>query len=82
MQITFHNLKGWFCSPKTFCFSNSSNSNKRLLTFIAEKKRDSNKPDSIDCTPPDYILPGSTQRPLLPLHPGTDTIKVNKIRSL
>ena len=31
-------------------------------------------PDTIDCTPPDYIMPGSKERPLLPLHPiGKDT---------
>ncbi|XP_063536428.1 clustered mitochondria protein homolog isoform X1 [Cydia strobilella] len=35
---------------------------------ILEKKK--SRPESVDCTPPDYIMPGSTERPLLPLHPG------------
>ncbi|KAL4715894.1 hypothetical protein ACJJTC_013194, partial [Scirpophaga incertulas] len=35
---------------------------------ILEKKK--TRPESVDCTPPDYIMPGSTERPLLPLHPG------------
>ncbi|CAG9786744.1 unnamed protein product [Diatraea saccharalis] len=35
---------------------------------ILEKKK--SRPESVDCTPPDYIMPGSVERPLLPLHPG------------
>nr|XP_026499618.1 clustered mitochondria protein homolog [Vanessa tameamea] len=35
---------------------------------ILEKKK--SRPESVDCTPPDYIMPGSTERPLLSLHPG------------
>ncbi|XP_053609016.1 clustered mitochondria protein homolog isoform X2 [Plodia interpunctella] len=35
---------------------------------ILEKKK--SRPESVDCTPPGYIMPGSTERPLLPLHPG------------
>ncbi|XP_018008261.1 clustered mitochondria protein homolog isoform X2 [Hyalella azteca] len=34
---------------------------------IVEKKR--SVVESVDCTPPDYILPGSKDRPLLPLQP-------------
>ncbi|KAL0272408.1 UNVERIFIED_CONTAM: hypothetical protein PYX00_005387 [Menopon gallinae] len=34
---------------------------------ILEKKK--MRPDSVDCTPPDYIMPGSKERPLLPLQP-------------
>ena len=30
-----------------------------------------NASEHIDCTPPDFILPGSHDRPLLPLHLGT-----------
>ncbi|CAH1800862.1 unnamed protein product [Owenia fusiformis] len=41
---------------------------------ILDKKKA--KPDSMDCTPPDYIMPGSKERPLLPLHP---TIKDGKV---
>ncbi|KAK6191420.1 hypothetical protein SNE40_003114 [Patella caerulea] len=35
---------------------------------VVEKKK--SKLESIDCTPPDYILPNNKERPLLPLHPG------------
>ncbi|GAB6026480.1 hypothetical protein CHUAL_012906 [Chamberlinius hualienensis] len=34
---------------------------------ILEKKK--SRPDSVDCTPPDYIMPGSKERLLLPLQP-------------
>uniref|UniRef100_T1ITX2 Clustered mitochondria protein homolog n=1 Tax=Strigamia maritima TaxID=126957 RepID=T1ITX2_STRMM len=34
---------------------------------ILEKKK--TRPESVDCTPPDYIMPGTKERPLLPLHP-------------
>ncbi|KAL8614005.1 hypothetical protein ACOMHN_023240 [Nucella lapillus] len=40
---------------------------------ILEKKR--GKPETIDCTPPEYIMPGSKDRPLLPLHPGVKDSK-------
>lgn len=40
---------------------------------LLEKKKSS--PDSVDCTPPDYIMPGSKDRPLLPLQPGAKTPK-------
>ncbi|XP_067010907.2 clustered mitochondria protein homolog [Anabrus simplex] len=47
---------------------------------ILEKKK--MRPESVDCTPPDYIMPGSRDRPLLPLQPqakeqkGPQTLKV------
>ncbi|XP_011862230.1 PREDICTED: clustered mitochondria protein homolog [Vollenhovia emeryi] len=34
---------------------------------ILEKKK--TRADSVDCTPPDYIIPGCRDRPLLPLQP-------------
>lgn len=34
---------------------------------ILEKKK--TRPESIDCTPPDYITPGSKEPPLVPLQP-------------
>ncbi|XP_045465212.1 clustered mitochondria protein homolog [Harmonia axyridis] len=34
---------------------------------ILEKKR--TRPESVDCTPPDYILPDNKERPLSPLQP-------------
>ncbi|XP_058118642.1 clustered mitochondria protein homolog [Anopheles ziemanni] len=36
---------------------------------IMEKKK--LRQDSVDCTPPDFIMPGAKERPLLPLQPGT-----------
>ncbi|XP_043225112.1 clustered mitochondria protein homolog isoform X2 [Amphibalanus amphitrite] len=35
--------------------------------ILAEKKKA--RPESVDCTPPDYIMPGCRERPLLPLQP-------------
>lgn len=35
---------------------------------IMEKKK--SRPDSVDCTPPDFIMPGAKERPLLPLQPN------------
>ena len=32
-----------------------------------------NGSEHIDCTPPDYIMPGSIDRPLLPLHIASNT---------
>lgn len=34
---------------------------------ILEKKK--SRPESVDCTPPEYIMPASKERPLLPLQP-------------
>lgn len=31
---------------------------------------------SVDCTPPEYIMPKSKERPLLPLHPNLSENKV------
>ena len=36
-------------------------------SFLPDKK--SSKPESLDCTPPDYIMPGNMETPLVPLHP-------------
>uniref|UniRef100_A0A182JQA8 Clustered mitochondria protein homolog n=1 Tax=Anopheles christyi TaxID=43041 RepID=A0A182JQA8_9DIPT len=36
---------------------------------IMEKKK--TRQESVDCTPPDFIMPGAKERPLLPLQPGT-----------
>ncbi|KAK6638065.1 hypothetical protein RUM44_008490 [Polyplax serrata] len=41
---------------------------------ILEKKK--TKPDSVDCTPPEYIMPGSKERPLIPLQPQAKEQKV------
>lgn len=34
---------------------------------LAEKKK--TRPESVDCTPPEYIMPGAKERPILPLLP-------------
>uniref|UniRef100_A0A4Y0BKA2 Clustered mitochondria protein homolog n=1 Tax=Anopheles funestus TaxID=62324 RepID=A0A4Y0BKA2_ANOFN len=36
---------------------------------IMEKKK--TRQESVDCTPPDFIMPGAKARPLLPLQPGS-----------
>ncbi|XP_015911172.1 clustered mitochondria protein homolog isoform X2 [Parasteatoda tepidariorum] len=41
---------------------------------ILEKKK--SRPDSVDCTPLDYILPGSSELPLLPLQPYSKDLKI------
>ena len=38
-----------------------------------EKKK--TRSDSVDCTPPDYIMPNNKDRPLLPLHPTSKDLK-------
>ncbi|XP_037088589.1 clustered mitochondria protein homolog isoform X1 [Pollicipes pollicipes] len=35
--------------------------------ILAEKKK--GRPESVDCTPPEYIMPGCRERPLVPLMP-------------
>lgn len=37
---------------------------------LLEKKK--TRPDSVDCTPPDYIMPGAKERPILPVQPGVN----------
>lgn len=38
---------------------------KQPVVIFVERKR--LKPENIDCTPPDYIMPGCKDRPLLPV---------------
>lgn len=38
-----------------------------------EKKK--TRSESVDCTPPDYIMPNNKDRPLLPLHPTSKDFK-------
>jgi len=51
-----------------------------VVYSVTEKKK--SRPESVDCTPPDYIMPGSKERPLMPLQPqvkeqkGPQTVKV------
>ncbi|XP_054268542.1 clustered mitochondria protein homolog isoform X2 [Macrosteles quadrilineatus] len=52
-----------------------------FLNIITQEKKKS-RAESVDCTPPDYIMPGCRERPLLPLQPfakeqkGPQCIKV------
>ncbi|XP_030369459.1 protein clueless [Scaptodrosophila lebanonensis] len=40
---------------------------------LLDKKK--TRPDSVDCTPPDYVTPGVRDPPLLPLHPNIKNAK-------
>ncbi|XP_033247950.1 protein clueless isoform X1 [Drosophila miranda] len=40
---------------------------------LLDKKK--TRPDSVDCTPPDYVTPGVFEPPLLPLHPNFKNAK-------
>ncbi|XP_037955422.1 protein clueless [Teleopsis dalmanni] len=40
---------------------------------LMEKKK--SRPDSVDCTPPEFIIPGAKEAPLLPLQPGIKNFK-------
>jgi protein KIAA0664 homolog len=49
--------------------------------FLDKKKK--LRPDSVDCTPPDYILPNNKERPLTALQPQIKEQKVKfKISNL
>lgn len=51
------------CSSLTFLHSITQGD-------LLEKKK--SRPDSVDCTPPDFIMPGAKERPMLPLQPGAN----------
>ncbi|KAH8259130.1 hypothetical protein KR038_004015 [Drosophila bunnanda] len=40
---------------------------------LLDKKK--TRPDSVDCTPPEYVTPGVFEPPLLPLHPNVKNAK-------
>ncbi|KAH8384587.1 hypothetical protein KR093_001804 [Drosophila rubida] len=40
---------------------------------LLDKKQ--TRPDSVDCTPPEYVTPGVREPPLLPLHPNVKNAK-------
>jgi hypothetical protein len=46
---------------------------KTFLFLKTEKKK--TRSESVDCTPPDYIMPNNKDRPLLPLHPTSKDLK-------
>ena len=41
-----------------------------------KRKKKGNELEQIDCTPPEHILPGSKDRPLVPLQPQNKEWKV------
>ncbi|XP_050428196.1 clustered mitochondria protein homolog isoform X2 [Adelges cooleyi] len=45
-----------------------------FLNVVTQEKKKT-RSDSVDCTPPDYIMPNSKDRPLLPLHPTSKDLK-------
>lgn len=42
------------------------------------RKKRGNELEQIDCTPPEHILPGSKDRPLVPLQPQNKDWKVKR----
>lgn len=53
-------FNGQDCSSLTFLFNITQGD-------LAEKKKA--RPESVDCTPPEFIMPGAKERPILPLQP-------------
>lgn len=51
---------GQDCSSLTYLFNITQGD-------LAQKKKV--RPDSVDCTPPEFIMPGSKDRPIIPLQP-------------
>lgn len=49
-----------------------------LLIETGKRKKKSSEMEQIDCTPPEHILPGSKERPLVPLQPQNKDWKVRK----
>lgn len=45
-----------------------------------KRKKKGNELEQIDCTPPEHILPGSKERPLVPLQPQNKDWKVRSCR--
>ncbi|XP_059609117.1 clustered mitochondria protein homolog isoform X2 [Phlebotomus argentipes] len=43
---------------------------------LLEKKK--TRPESVDCTPPDYIMPKTRDRPMMPLQPGVKGAKTTQ----
>ena len=46
------------------------------VTFVLLIEKKSGKPEPGECLPPDYLLPGCKDRPLVPLHPIHKELKV------
>lgn len=46
-----------------------------------KRKKKGNELEQIDCTPPEHILPGSKERPLVPLQPQNKDWKVRSSNS-
>ena len=50
------------------------------LTDSGKRKKKGSELEQIDCTPPEHILPGSKERPLVPLQPQNKDWKVSMNR--
>lgn len=42
---------------------------RTAYTFLSISEKKKLRPESVDCTPPDYIMPDSKERPLTALQP-------------
>lgn len=62
------NVATWTADVHLACFYVTADSGKR--------KKKGNELEQIDCTPPEHILPGSKDRPLVPLQPHNKDWKV------
>ena len=61
------------CKVHQKCLNILKMLNHFLLMLYLEKKK--SRPESVDCTPADYIIPGSSERPLVPLQPQSKELK-------
>lgn len=50
----------------------------RVTADSGKRKKRGNELEQIDCTPPEHILPGSKDRPLVPLQPQNKDWKVKE----
>lgn len=57
----------------------------RLYAYVlhsaenGKRKKKNGELEQIDCTPPEHILPGSKERPIVPLQPQNKDWKVSNI---
>lgn len=65
---------GMDCYSLTFLHSITSGDLLEQQQQQQQQKKKS-RPDSVDCTPPEYIMPGTKDRPLMPLQPGIKNAK-------
>ena len=71
----------WAAIPTTVFYPsvvNAGEDNLRCCCFAdsGKRKKKGSELEQIDCTPPEHILPGSKERPLVPLQPQNKDWKV------